>query len=874
MRSFLVIIASLLLLAKPAGAVPEAVSRTLRTFDFEERAVGNLEELPMNWVKLEGPGLPHYVNGGLATDAARSGRFSFKFVLNGGSLIYRNESMGIRVQPGAHYRAEVWVRTTVMRRARARLSAWFVDVDGRRAEASVRHVLAESTVRDDERWQRLAVELSADSPEQRAIVVELGLVQPEIYAAPALGSRTLHTQDIHGSAWFDDLSVVQVPRVQMSTDRPFNTFRRSEPMSLRVQVSDRFVDDLTGRLVITDAAGRPVFQQTQVLHDGRIVDFAPGVRVAMLALPELPPGWYRASLEISSRGRSVSDESLSMIRLADDAEQIAADARFGLDATAVPFASWRQLPELVRMVGAGRVKLSVWSERGDVETDAADAFERVIEKLYDFGIAPTACLSAIPPSLKQRLGGDDWEQLIRRPADLWRPRLAQLLSRHARRIDGWQLGNDALAPQFVDRPQLREVYRAMHAEFEQLLMRPNLAVPWSAWFELPEDAPSSINLVIPPEVLPEQLSLYLKDAAGVTTGRRVGISLRPISIERYGREVMLRDWAQRIALAAASDAQRIDLPLFAGDVALDHPQPDELLMVTRTAMMILSHARFDGRVPIAEGVEALLFNRDGRDVLVVWSRSSTTGVKSLSANIGLQPIAVDVWGNARPVLMVNGEARLEIGPLPIFLLDIDGRQARMRASVAVDNPLLESSFKPHVRKLRFANPYSTAISGNFRIAPPPGWSIVAQSNSFSLNPGEVFETTLQIEFPFNSYAGPREMGLQIRMQDGADTQFLVPVPLQLGLSDVGLQTIALHDGDEVIVQQMITNYGDKPINYTAFALYPGQARQERLVTDLAPGRTTIKKYRFRATSDASVRVRSGLRELEGLRVLNEEVEIQ
>ena len=34
----------------------------------------------------------------------------------------------------------------------------------------------------------------------------------------------------------------------------------------------------------------------------------------------------------------------------------------------------------------------------------------------------------------------------------------------------------------------------------------------------------------------------------------------------------------------------------------------------------------------------------------------------------------------------------------------------------------------------------------------------------------------------------------------------------LGLSDVGMQTIALRDGNDIIVQQMITNYSDKPIN--------------------------------------------------------------
>ena len=45
---------------------------------------------------------------------------------------------------------------------------------------------------------------------------------------------------------------------------------------------------------------------------------------------------------------------------------------------------------------------------------------------------------------------------------------------------------------------------------------------------------------------------------------------------------------------------------------------------------------------------------------------------------------------------------------------------------------------------------------------------------------------------------------------------------------------------------MVTNYGEQPINYGAFAIFPGQARQERLVTNLGPGRTAVKRYRFAA----------------------------
>jgi hypothetical protein len=74
---------------------------------------------------------------------------------------------------------------------------------------------------------------------------------------------------------------------------------------------------------------------------------------------------------------------------------------------------------------------------------------------------------------------------------------------------------------------------------------------------------------------------------------------------------------------------------------------------------------------------------------------------------------------------------------------------------------------------------------------------------------------------------------------------------------------------------MISNYGDKPIDYNAFAIFPGQARQERLVTSLAPGRTTVKRYRFNGMKvEPGTKVRVGVKEMEGSRILNEEVEVQ
>jgi hypothetical protein len=87
--------------------------------------------------------------------------------------------------------------------------------------------------------------------------------------------------------------------------------------------------------------------------------------------------------------------------------------------------------------------------------------------------------------------------------------------------------------------------------------------------------------------------------------------------------------------------------------------------------------------------------------------------------------------------------------------------------------------------------------------------------------------------------------------------------------------MAFRDGREVVVQVIIQNYGDKPIDYTAFALMPGQQRQERLIDGLEAGKSTVRKFRFEAADLApGTKVRIGLKETDGPRILNDEVQVR
>ncbi len=914
-------IIALFAVSSTALSAPAEVSRVLRSFDFEERRLGNVEELPMNWAKIDGAGMPHYVNGLLATDRSRSGRYSFKLGLNGGSLAYRYQPGPIKVQPDAHYRVDGFVQTTKLAHARARMSAYFTDLDGHIIESSRRSSQLVGNDSDDPpTWQALSIELTASDPASAFLVIEVGLLQPSAYAAAQLGERTLYPQDIYGAAWFDDISVSQVPQVVMSTDRPGNIFRLSDARRLTVTVNDRFTDDLAAQLIVRDAAGRTSYQKSGALENSSAEILGPGRKRLTLTLPsELPAGWYEAALEMSSQGQFVGKHKLDFILLADDAKPTAPDARFGLIATDLAFDGWTELPAILPLLSAGRVKLGVWSEAGDVQQLDASGFDRLLDDLQDQHITTTACLLTLPPSVRDKMkverplrpdssfdtgavlasaSENPWLTILKTPRETWQPTLAYLIARHANHLQRWQIGADG-SDAFVSDPRMRQVYREVYTEFEKLVQHPDLAMPWPAWYELDGEMPATVALHVKPDVLPNQLPLYMADivkggASGAesssTASHRseplLSVFLQPLDSQQYGREVQIRDLAQRIAYALSADAKRIDIKLpydvtRIGEGVSKHPQ--ELFLVVRTILRTLSNATFKGKVPIAEGVEAFLFDRNGEGVLMLWDRGAgergTGGVKQLALNLGRRPACLDLWGNVTPLLRTtssaSGTVPLELGAMPIFLVGVDAQLMQLRASITFDNDRIESSFKAHTRHLRFTNPYHSAIAGTVKLTPPKGWTINPPSHTFTLNPGETLDREITIEFPYNTFAGTKIITADFQFQGEVSENFSVPLALKLGLSDVGLQTVALRDGEDVIVQQMITNYGEKPIDYTAYAMYPGQARQERLVTKLAPGRTTIKKYRFvKVNFSKDAAVRSGVKELIGTRVLNDEVAIQ
>jgi hypothetical protein len=843
--------------------------RVLIHLDFEDRARGYVEPIPPGWIKLAGPGLPHYVDARLDDTHARSGRDSLRFDINGGSVIYRYPSGLIPVRRDAHYRVTVDTRATPMRHARAALTAYFADLDGLPLRDSVRrHDLPPG---DEERWHELAIELTASHPKAAFLVVEIGILQPRLLDPD---SARLPIEDIHGSAWFDDIRVAQVPGIHIVPTSIAGIFAADEPIEFGLTVSDRLLTDLDASVRVLDATGEVVYAaERSIAFDAASATEMKG----RVRLPPLDPGHYHATFDISTADQQIETRTVAFARLAPQRRRTRADERFTINASSIGPESWASLPHVLTQIHAGRVKLPVWTDSFGADTrEHSPGFELLVDDLQSHGIGMIGSILGLPPHV--RTGVATWEMAVESGDPTWRQQLALVIARNANYLRQWQLLDDTQAPRFARDPVIRAVQQAIGEELRDLTGKPDLAMPWPAEYEV-ESGGSQVVLCIPSAVLPGQIPLYLDDLQRRTQGDLVA-SLEPLDPISYGRDVALSDFVQRIVYTLAGGATRIDMPL-PTRTGRDGLEPTDLMPAMRTILGALSSSVSRGPVPLERDIEAHLFEANRRGMLVLWRTAPpqsppTTFSLTLAGTptlVTLDGIETPLAPAGPPTTLATQIYSLTLGAQPVILDNVDANLLRLLGSVRIDNAVFESSVVPHGRTISITNPYPHAVSGLMRFNPPDGWTISPPTRSFALNPGQTIDVPVSIEFPVSSHAGERTVGIELHLQADGEAKVEVPLSIRLGLPEVGLQSLALRDGADIVVQQIITNYGETPIDYTAFILCPGVARQERLVNNLGAGQTVIKRYRFPAPPQPVRVLRSGLREFDGTRALNEEVGI-
>ena len=166
--------------------------------------------------------------------------------------------------------------------------------------------------------------------------------------------------------------------------------------------------------------------------------------------------------------------------------------------------------------------------------------------------------------------------------------------------------------------------------------------------------------------------------------------------------------------------------------------PSEDYIVFRTVADLLG-----GTVPVSRSTidgqaKCLLFDRNGRSVMLVWDEYAPPEGRDHVLWVGENAQQVDLWGVRRPLATVGKKRLVRIGPVPTFVVNAPTWLMEFCRQFILAPPVVEFSFDAYERTMTFRNTYHEPISGLFRLMAPPDWDVRPNRIPFALQPNEVF----------------------------------------------------------------------------------------------------------------------------------------
>ncbi|MCX5658125.1 MAG: hypothetical protein NTW19_00185, partial [Planctomycetota bacterium] len=828
---------------------------------------------PLHAELITRPGYPTYNTVKFDTRFKTSGDYSLYLGLEGGNAGAFLEMGSIPAVPEADYLITASVRTTHLKRARARILGFFVDNQGKRIEASV---ASSGPINTDEQWTSVTLRLSGQFNDAAWLGLDLELNQPSIAETMILGKHAIQYQEVKGGAWFDDVTVTQLPRLRVSTQSPNNVIRMPDQPRLSVDVHD-----LTGRSLVADFRVFDIDRKQVAAGRQAVGDGAP------LSWTWLPPleraGWYLYDLAVTDpSGQAVTETANARLWGAflwlgpDSQVQVRDSDRFALVAQGSDDAEMELLPGLLDSVGLDTLVLNAFDGAPGLaaQDDRMAMLDRVLQTLQSRGRQVTLDLAPLPRDLLSA----DAEPLsvlgpLGRPARGWLPYMAPLLLRQGQRVRNWQLGPAGAAEPF-DHPQLVPTLAGIAQELHDLAPQPQIVVPWRIDHIRRPGLPAGVQLAMEvPESIPaERIREYL---APWQTGTPASCFLhfREPPANAVSQASRVEDLSLRMVHAweAGVAGMAINRPWTRGSDSRASLMPDPLLGAFASVSHRLAGRHAVGRLPLGEGLEAIIFDGPAGGMIAAWNRSAPEARAKVDLYMGVEPVAIDIWGNRTKLPTVNGRQQHQLTRTPVFFEGIDPQLALFRAAFKIEPAFIESTQIVHEGVMTISNPFARTISGYVQVTDPADWRIDPRRSHFAIAAGQTTTIPMHLSFPVSEPAGHKR--LVARFDFTADQRYQVDLNagLELGLRNVDFDaSLALVPDPEtgktdVVVTQLIANTGSRPLSLYAFATLPGHPRQERVVSRLEPGQSIVRRFRFADAAESLKQspLRVGLRETEG-----------
>ncbi len=908
---------------------PTGAGRIVRAFDFEEIKT-NPGAVPRYWFRAQDnpeygaprPGFPHWNRASIVYadegSVTVSGEGSIRLPTAGGSTSLVLESGVIPIFRQADYFVSGNVLTEGLFFAHGCIAARFLDASGTPVPGTERRSELVQTVAPGgpetiDPWQEIGVVLVGDQEAAAYIQIELLLLQPEQASPASGGERPVWRQDVSGSVWFDEVAVVQLPRVELTTNAPGNVAVSKDPPALSMAVRDLTGDELKIEVRVVDSWG---------VERDRLERMLGGGATENTWTPSLTSfGWYRAVMDIVGADGRVGGAFADFVWIPPKAEVeqpiarlVAGRAtarpsrrsrdsdRFGINVTHLPAVTLTHLPGLVKAAGTGRITVPAWeSTQGPGSIVAREpGFVPMLDALLSDWQDVTISLGRVPEALaaESRVPTDDPLTMLLADERSWLPYLSDLLDRYGQRVRRWQVGRVGDDRAFWRGPLLSDV-ATLRERLARHISGPLIDLPsrldrvWSTDRLRALSESVALTAHVPRELsslgIAEALSRWAETSATGALPRpeltlvfdkadpaRVGVVAGPSELIKRA----VRAWAEIATAPGAPISLEINEPwsVFGEHRPQIMPRPE--LAAWTTAVRMLGGRRVVGTYPIADGIACYILGPaegepdDRGGALVVWNEASPPDAAEVNGFLGDGPLTVvDMYGNQVPLRAEATTAtgrrpaiRLKISDEPLFIEGIDVELTRFISGFEVRPVFLESTNQQHERTIRLINPWDTAISGRLTILEPGGfntgtgqrdrnWRVSPRTMRFSAEPRQTIDLPFTIAFSPTEEQGPKEFVADVELT--AEQSYGVVTikrSLEVGLRNVVMDMAYALRGaatdQDVVVETAITNTGDRPLTLELTCFAPGLPRSKGVVSELKAGHQVVKRFTFPGASTA------------------------
>ncbi len=852
---------------------PATTSRMVHRFDFDERSRGNVEDVPMHWMPVRTDGFPVFTGGRFDRDVGHPEGPSFYLATEGRSVAYVYSGPDTPLRARCDYQVQGFIRPDRLSHARACVSAHYLAADGRPLFETLVRSRYVGEPADENQWNSVEFMLPSPPRGAAAIAVAVWVLEERLWKEQASWPNFVARRDLHGGAWFDDLTIRVVPRVELTTSQPGNVLSPDAVQELRVRLVDAESPTLSAQLTVRNAAGATVLERPL-----QAAPFSTPESSINMGLGDLPAGLYVATLDVAAEGRPVASKALTFARV--EPGEPSRISGFGISLLADRRADARIEGRLIRVLGIGSVKTAIWA--GATGGNDPDGYlrhrDREFGELAATGVSITAVLAGVPDGLKESTGASNLSvgKLLSEPPATLRAYLGDAAGSAPEMFRYWQIG-----PDIGSEEELGTIDPTVHDEFrgelQRLVTAPTLIhpIPFGSRVSDSTRRDDAISVILGRVLRSDEFPKALRRFQDQRSSR-VAAFLEPLPTDTFQRDARLADFAQRLALARHAGAHPVVIPqpwTVRGTIEEPIVEPTEEFLILRTLAHYLHDSQPGPELPVAPGVRCLPFYNADTATVVIWNAQAPPEGRIHVTQLGRARRQIDLFGRSTPLTRdEQGQHVFHLSARPVIIDDVDRWLLEFRNRVKLEPTHVESGTEEMNHAIILGHTGAFPLGGQLALEAPNGWVLSPSQFRFTLVTEQETRLNFAVRYPSGEPAGRKQITARFSvLNDIYDLQ--VPLSVDIGLADVEVSGFALREGNELVMRHAVTNRSGAALSFRSSAQVPGRERQYRPLSNLPPNDTQVVEYRFPSAADLSgLAVRLGLRPLsDGRRVHNLEL---